>query len=325
MRIVKRRIALLAALLATTLSVSACGGGGGEGGGDGAGATGNVELQDATLTVGSKEFTEQLILGQMAIQVLENAGAQVKDETGIVGTDTVRTALTSGQIDLYWDYTGTGWTSFLDHKATGAPSDPQELFQKVAQEDLAKNKIKWFALSPVNNSYAIATTADRAKQLGIATLSDYAELAKTKPQDASLCAATEFLTRSDGWPGVEKAYGFTLPKQYVSEVDLGIIFTQVPSGDRCKFGEVFSTDGRIAANDMLVLEDDKDFFVKYNLAMTTREEVFDKYPQLEKLFTPLAEKLTTETMQKLNAQVDAEGLPAKQVAQKWLEDNGFLD
>ncbi len=317
MRSAKRRIALLATVLAV-LAVSACGG-------DDGGGSGSGELSGATFTVGSKEFTEQLILGQMAIQVLENAGATVKDETGITGTDTVRSALTSGEIDLYWEYTGTGWTSHLGHEAETAPDDTKKLFDEVAKQDLEKNQIKWFALSPVNNTYAIATTSDRADELGVATMSDYANLANTTPQDASLCAATEFLTRADGWPGVEKEYGFTLPKQYIAEVDLGIVFTQVPSGDRCKFGEVFSTDGRIAANDMTVLDDDKDFFVKYNLAMTTREDVFKKYPQLEDIFTPLAEKLTTETMQSLNAQVDADGLPPEQVAQKWLEDNGFLD
>lgn len=318
MRYPKTKVARLAALLAVfVLSAAACGGddGGGAGGGG---------LEGASITVGSKEFTEQLVLGQMAIQVLEEAGANVTDETGIVGTDNVRAALESEEVDLYWEYTGTGWTVHLGHEATAAPSDPQQLYQQVAQEDLKKNGIEWFALTDVNNTYAIATTAQRAQQLGVSTLEDYAKLAENDPEAASLCAATEFLTRADGWPGVEKAYNFNLPQSQISEVDLGIVFTQVPSGARCSFGEVFATDGRIPANDMTIVEDNKNFFVSYNLAMTTRQDVLRQYPEIERLFAPIAKKLTTETMQQLNAQVDAEGLPPEAVAQQWLEENGFI-
>ncbi|HET7326934.1 MAG TPA: glycine betaine ABC transporter substrate-binding protein [Nocardioidaceae bacterium] len=313
------RLTALAASLA--LMAAACGGD--DSGGSGGNAAGGG-LDGASITVGSKEFTEQLILGQMAILALEDAGASVNDETGIVGTDNVRAALTSGAIDLYWEYTGTGWTVHLGHEATEAPTDPQKLFDQVAEEDLQKNNVKWFALSPVNNTYAIATVADRAEELGVSTLSDYAGLVADDPSAASLCAATEFLTRADGWPGVEQAYNFDLPDSQIAEVDLGIVFTRVPEGDPCNFGEVFSTDGRIPANDMVVLEDDKDFFVKYNLAMTAMQDTFEQHPELEDVFTPIAEALSTETMAELNAQVDDEGLPPEAVAEAWLEDNGFI-
>ena len=311
-----KRSGLIALAAGLTLTLAACGDDGG-GGGDG-------DLAGTSFTVGSKEFTEQLILGQMAILVLEDAGAEVEDKTGLVGTETVRTALTSGEIDMYWEYTGTGWTSHLGHDALEATDDPQELFDDVAKEDLQKNQIEWFALAPFENTYAIATTSARAEELGTATLSDYAEVANSDPSKASLCAATEFLTRSDGWPGLEKEYGFDLPKDEIVEVDLGLVFDQVPDGEKCSFGEVFSTDGRIPANDLTLLEDDKDFFVKFNLAMTSTQDALKQNPKLEDIFTPLAEALTTETMQELNAQVDEQGLPAEQVAEKWLEDNDFL-
>ncbi|MBA3308608.1 MAG: glycine/betaine ABC transporter substrate-binding protein [Nocardioidaceae bacterium] len=316
MRNKTKAVRLTALLAGLAMTVAACG--------DDGGGSGSGDLSGESFTVGSKEFTEQLIVGSMAIQVLEDAGAEVEDKTGLVGTETVRTALTAGEIDLYWEYTGTGWTSHLGHDGTEAPDDPQELFDKVAEEDLAKNKIKWFALASFENTYAIATTAERANELGTTTLSDYAEVANSNPADASLCAATEFLTRSDGWPGVEKTYGFNLPTSEIVEVDLGLVFDQVPSGEECSFGEVFSTDGRIPANDMTLLEDDKGFFVKYNLAMTADAQVFEQSPELEEIFTPIAEALSTETMQDLNAQVDEEGLPPEEVAQAWLEDNGFL-
>nr|CAA9364741.1 MAG: ABC transporter, substrate-binding protein (cluster 13, osmolytes) [uncultured Nocardioidaceae bacterium] len=322
MRNPKRTVRLAALFTGLAMVVAACGddegGGGGGGGGEG------VDLSGKSFTVGSKEFTEQLIVGQMAIQVLENAGAEVDDKTGLVGTETVRTALTSGEIDMYWEYTGTGWTSHLGHDATEASDDPQELFDAVATEDLEQNQVQWFALAPFENTYAIATTSERADELGTATLSDYAEVVNSNPSDGSLCAATEFLTRSDGWPGLEKEYAFDLPDSEIAEVDLGLVFNEVPEGDNCNFGEVFSTDGRIPANDMTLLEDDKGFFVKYNLAMSASQEVYDANPELEELLTPLAEALTTETMQALNAQVDEEGLPAEAVAESWLEENDFL-
>jgi osmoprotectant transport system substrate-binding protein len=313
----QRSIRLVALLAGLAMAAVACGG-------DDVGGDGSGDLSGATFTVGSKEFTEQKIVGEMAILVLENAGATVNDQTGLTGTETVRTALTSGEIDMYWEYTGTGWTSHLGHLATEAPDDPQAVFDAVAEEDLQKNDVHWFAMAPFENTYRLATTAERSEELGVTTMSDYAELANRDPEAASLCAATEFLTREDGWLGVEKEYGFDLPNSQIAEVDLGIVFTQVPSGDQCQFGEVFSTDGRIPANDLVMLEDDKDFFVKFNLAMTAREDVYSENPELEEIFTPLAEALSTETLQELNAQVDAEGLPPEQVAEAWLEDNGFL-
>ena len=274
--------------------------------------------------MGSKEFTEQLILGQLTVQVLEDAGAEVEDQTGITGTTNVRKALEAEEIDMYWEYTGTGWAEILGHEAGKAPSDPQELFDTVAKEDLAKNDVQWLALAPVNNTYAIATSASTSEEAAVTTISDFAELASSKPEDATLCAASEFIDRGDGLPGLEKAYGFDLSEQALTEVELGIIFTRVPQGSPCKFGEVFATDGRIPANDMVVLEDDKNFFVAYNLALTMNKSVYDEHPELEELFAPIAEKLTTEELQKLNSQVDVDGLPEDQVAQKWLEDNGFI-
>jgi osmoprotectant transport system substrate-binding protein len=108
-------------------------------------------------------------------------------------------------------------------------------------------------------------------------------------------------------------------------VNEGIIYDQVDKAQACRYGEVFATDGRINALDLTVLEDDKQFFPIYNPALTVNGEAFDKYgPELEKIFDPIAAKLETETLQDLNAQVDVDGLPEEQVAQKWLSDNGFI-
>jgi osmoprotectant transport system substrate-binding protein len=313
-----RRVRLTAVLVAVSMAALACGGDGGNGG-DGEGA-----LAGASFTVGSKEFTEQLILGQIAVLALEDAGASVTDQTGITGTTNVRNSLTSGEIDLYWEYTGTGWAELLGNEPGDAPSDEQELFDAVAEADLEQNDVKWMALAPVNNTYALATSQATSDELGVTTLSEYAELANENPADSSLCAASEFIDRADGLPGLQETYGFELPESALTEVDLGIVFTRVPQGEPCKFGEVFATDGRIPANEMVVLEDDQSFFVIYNLAMTVRNDVYEQHPELEDVFTPIAEQLTTEELQQLNAQVDVDGLPVDQVAQRWLEDNDFI-
>ncbi|HSJ21756.1 MAG TPA: glycine betaine ABC transporter substrate-binding protein [Nocardioidaceae bacterium] len=317
-RSLTRRFRLTAVLVGVAMVALACGGDEGDGGG------GDGELSGASFTVGSKEFTEQLILGQITLQALEDAGASVTDQTGITGTTNVRQALTSGEIDMYWEYTGTGWAELLGNEIADAPTDEGELFETVAEQDLSENNVKWLALAPVNNTYAIATSQATSEEFGVQSLSDYAELANDNPADASLCAASEFIDRGDGLPGLEETYGFDLPESALTEVDLGIVFTRVPQGEPCKFGEVFATDGRIPANDMVVLEDDESFFVIYNLAMTVRNDVYEQHPELEDVFTPIAEKLTTEELQQLNAQVDVDGLPVDQVAQRWLEDNDFI-
>jgi osmoprotectant transport system substrate-binding protein len=312
--------AWLAALALTGAALSACGGGGDDAGGGGSGP-----LAGASFTVGSKEFTEQLILGQIAIKALENAGAKVTDKIGTQGTANTRKALTTGQTHMYWEYTGTGWNEHLGHEAADAPADTQQLYRQVADEDRQKNQIVWLKPAPMNNTYAIATAQGRGRQLGVRTLSDYARLANSNPRQASLCAANEFLTRDDGWPGVQKAYGFTLPEGSISEVDLGIVYTRVPKGEPCNFGEVFATDGRIVVNKLEIVQDDKQFFVNYNLAMTIRKDVYDKYQQqLAQVFDPITQKLTNETMQRLNTQVDDDGLPEEVVAESFLEDNGLL-
>ncbi len=312
MRYTRTAVRVTALLSGLTLAATACGGSESSGSSSG-------PLKGASFTVGSKEFTEELVLGQMIIQALENAGASVDDQTGITGTTNVRKALTSGQIDMYWEYTGTGWTDILGHEVSDAPKDDKALYDAVAKEDLS-NGVKWFALSSANDTYAIATASGG----DVTSLSEYASLANGDPSAASLCAAAEFLDRDDGWPGVEKAYGFNLPSDNITEVDLGLIYARVPKGDPCKFGEVFATAGQIPANDMVVLDDDKNFFVKYDVAMTMNADLYKKYPEVATILTPIAQKLTTEELQKLNAQVDVDGLPPEDVAKTWLQDNGFI-
>lgn len=310
--------------LATALALllAACGGGesGGAGGGseaagsEGAALAEQVDLSGANVTVGSKEFTEQLILGQIALQALEAAGANVTDQTGLQGSAVVREALTSGQIDAYWEYTGTGWITHLGE--TDPIDGEQEQFQAVKEAD-AENNIVWFAMAPMNNTYAIAVKEDGGPD--ISTLSEVAPL--TSDGNPGLCAASEFLNRDDGLPGLEEAYGFDF--QNITEVELGLIYTQI--GGDCVFGEVFATDGRIQAQNLRTLEDDKNFFPKYNAAMTMRQQVYDENSDAyDQLFDGIAELLTNDRMIALNAQVDVDGEDPADVAQQFLIDNNII-
>jgi osmoprotectant transport system substrate-binding protein len=311
-------------LAVLALLLSACGGGddGGEAAGGGSGEGGEAAgLEGAEFSVGSKEFTEQLILGAMTIQLLEDAGASVDDQTGLVCSSVVREALTGGDIDMYWEYKGTGWITHLGN--TEPIPDEQEQFEAVRDAD-AENGLTWLDPAPLNNTYAIAANAETAEETGIETLSDFSEYVQANQSEATLCAAAEFLGRDDGYPGLEEAYGFTIPPDQISELELGIVYESVGNGDPCVFGEVFTTDGRIQSQNLTVFEDDQAFFPKYNASLVVSTEVLEQYPELEELFAPLTEALTNDVMIELNARVDVEGEQPEDVATDFLTEQGLI-
>jgi osmoprotectant transport system substrate-binding protein len=308
---------LLGLFAVLTLIVASCGGAGG------GGASGDVDLSGAEFTVGSKEFTEQLILGQITLQVLENAGATVNDQIGLAGSVAARKALESGEIDMYWEYTGTGWITYLGH--TDPIPNRQKQFEAVAKEDLKKNDIEWLSPpSPANNTYTMAVRSEAYDKLGVKKLSDFKQLVEENPEEATVCVGTEFSTRDDGLPGMEKAYDFEFPQENIVKIDEGLIYQQTDKGTQCNFGEVFQTDGRISALDLELIEDDKSFFPIYNPALNVRKDVMEKNPQIAELFAPISEKLTTQELQALNAKVDIDGQLEDQVAEEWLSENGFI-
>jgi len=313
----------LSMLVVGTFALAGCGGGD-EGGDEGAGTDDAAasSLDGASLAVGSKDFAEQIILGQMAIQMLEQAGASVDDNTNIVGSANTRAALESGDIDLYWEYTGTGWITYLGE--TEPIADPQEQFEAVRDADLEQNGIVWLDPAPLNNTYAFAIRREKAEELGVETLSDVAALVESNPAEATFCIESEFSTRDDGWPGLQEAYGMQVPEDNVALLDTGLIYTETDKGETCNFGEVFATDGRISALDLVVMTDDLSFFPVYQAAVTLKQETLEEYPEIADIMNPVAAELTDEVMQSLNAQVDVDGEDPADVAQAWLQENGFL-
>ena len=166
--------------------------------------------------------------------------------------------------------------------------------------------------------------SEAAEVLGVESLSGLAVLNELRPEDTTLCAASEFLNREDGLPGLEKAYGFEVPTDNVVRMEQGQIYQAIDEGEKCNFGEVFVTDGRIKGLDLTVLEDDKQFFPIYNPSLTVSEEVMDQYPEIAKVFASISEKLDNETLQDLNAAVDVDGESPEDVARQFLRENRLL-
>ena len=310
----------LAAAGSLTLGLAACGSGASKAssGGDAAANATDNALKGATFKVSSKDFTESILLGKITGAVLAAHGATIVDKTNIKGSVNTREALKSGQVDMYWEYTGTAWITYL--KNTKPLADPQAQFDAVKTSD-AKNAIAWLPMAPMNDTYAFATTAAAASKFNIKTLSD---LAKLKPSDLTFCIESEFSTRDDGFPGMTKAYGLNVPKANIKMLDTGVIYKTTAKGDTCNFGEVFATDGRIAALKLKVLADDKRFFPNYNAALTLSQPLLAKYPKIADYIAPVAAKLDNATMTDLNAKVDAQGMDPGDVANAWLKAAGLI-
>ncbi|MCP2169050.1 glycine betaine ABC transporter substrate-binding protein [Goodfellowiella coeruleoviolacea] len=279
------------------------------------------ELDGVELTVGSKDFTENIVLGYIAELALEAAGADVQDLTNIQGSNSGRNALLGGQMDLYWEYTGTAWISYMGH--TNPIPDPQQQFDAVAKADEA-NGIVWTALSPLNNTYAFAVNQDAAARYGLNSLSDMVRVVHEDPSAATFCLETEFANRNDGFPGMQQAYGFSVPPEAVKILGTGAVYPATVEGRTCTFGEVFTTDGRILALNLKVLDDDKKFFPQYNAAVVVRKQVLDRYPQISQVLDPIARRLNNDVMLRLNAEVDVNGRDPADVARDWLVQEGFV-
>ena len=256
---------LLGLVAAVAMLAVGCGGGGGGGGGGQGSIAQSYDLSGAEFTVGSKEFTEQLVLGNITRLALEEAGATVEDQTGLAGSDAVRQALIADEIDMYWEYLGTAWITYLGE--TG--NIPEPAYETVAERDLEENDLHWLEPGPFENSYALATNRQTADKYGLQTLSDLGSFIKENPDLAKICVNNEFAVRDDGLPGLQETYGYEFPE--INRIQEGLIYDQLASGEECNFGSVFTTDGRIANLDLVLREDDEEFFPAYNGALTIRQ------------------------------------------------------
>ncbi|CAL9558321.1 Osmoprotectant-binding protein OsmX [Streptomyces sp. enrichment culture] len=277
-------------------------------------------LKGAELTVTSKEFTEQLVLGAIMGIAFQAAGAEVLDRTGIQGSIGSREAVVNGDADAAYEYTGTAWITYMGNSEP--IPDPQQQWQVVRDADL-ENGVTWLAPSALNNTYALATNQANFEKYGTKTLSEVAELAEKDPGAVTLCVEGEFANRADGLPGMEKEYGMDIPAGRITQMDTGIIYTQVAKGT-CTYGEVFTTDGRVKSMNLVVMEDDKEFFPNYNAAPVINTDTLKEWPAIAGILDPITQKLNNEVAQTLNAKVDVDGEDPHQVALDWLVQEGFV-
>lgn len=311
---------LLAALFALAIVATACGSDGGTKGSDNA-STGNdtvagsLDLSGMSFTVGSKDFSEQIVLGQILVQALEAAGATVNDQTNLGGTVQNRDALLAGDIDMYWEYNGTGWQVHLEQPDPS--SDPAQLTEDVRKLDLEKNDIQWIGQSPFNDTYGFATPPD----VGPITLEEMAQRIK---DDSSLkvCLESEFPTRDDGLVLFEDKYGVKVPESQIEILDTGVIYQETAEGN-CDFGEIFSTDGRIAGLNLNLVED-PGVFILYNVSLTMPTKVYEMAPDaFDTLVDAILSPLDAATMTELNRQRDIEGKDAADIAAAYLAEQGI--
>ncbi len=300
MQLIRRLLALLLLALLTALSVIACNGG---------------SSTDGTIKVGSKDFTEQFILGEMYALVLENSGFEVDRKLNLGGTPVAQAGLESGQIDLYPEYTGTGLLTVLKLPAN---SDRQQVFQTVAEGYKQKFNLVWLQPAPMNNTQALAMTQAGAKQYGIQTISDLV----AKAGELTLIGTPEFEVREDGLPGLKRVYGDFKVKKYIP-IDPGLRYQTLRDG-QADVAEAFSTDGEISAFNLVVLKDDKGLFPPYQVAPVVRQETLDANPQLRDVLNSLAPKLTDGVMRRLNYEVSGKQREPADVAKEFLTQAGLV-
>ena len=281
-----------------------------------AGATAALSSNDpATIIVGSKNFTEEFILGELYAQLLENAGFKVERKFDLGGTPVAQAAITSGQIDLYPEYTGTALLTVLKLPAN---SNSEQVYQTVAQDYKKQFNLIWLDQSPMNDTQALAMTQAESKKYGITTISEMV----AKASQLTMIGPPEFEARQDGLPGLKKVYGNFQLKKYIS-VDPGLRYQGLLNGD-ANVVVAFGTDWQIAADHLVVLKDDKGLFPPYHVAPVVREDVLKAHPEIATVLNKLAPKLTDSVMQQLNGEVGEKQLPVAQVARQFLTQEGLL-
>lgn len=301
---------LLVILAISTLSMVAC--------------SGEEDSQDSSkdqpIVVSSKDYTESELLGKITIKYLQEKGYEVEDETGISGQGIIRKALESGEVDTYWEFTGTAYMEFMKKELDN--DDPEDVYEEVKEWDMEENNLVWLNHSTLNNTYCFVTTEEVVKENNIKSISDLAK-AYNEEKNLKFIANPEYFERADGMPKINKEYDFEIPNKNRVLLELGMFYNALinKEGD---FTVGFTTDGMIKAKDLIVLEDDKNVFPVYYGTPVFRKEIIEAYPELSDDMDELIEKIDTETMIDLNSQVDIDKKTVDEVSEQFLKDNDLI-
>ena len=272
--------------------------------------------KERPITVGSKNFTEQVILGEIVALHLEHRlGRRVDRKLNLGGTMLAHQALVRGEIDLYPEYTGTALTAILKLPPTGDPAAATAL---VRAEYQAQFGVEWTESLGFNNTFAMVIRGEDARKNKIATLSDAAQYSS----GWHLGVGYEFQQRPDGLAGLLKTYKLFLqgsPKT----MDLGLLYKALEQRE-VNMVAGSATDGQLSVLDVVVLRDDKGYFPPYDCVLAVRSESLETNPPLRQALNELAGLFTDVTMRKLNYQVDGAHRPVREVAEQFLRDGGLL-
>ena len=279
------------------------------------------------ITVGSKIDTEGALLGNMIVLLLENGGFSVIDKTGTGTSPIVRSAILAGEIDIYPEYTGSGYYFFPDKTDLDLWKDLQKGYNKIAELDLAAHDIVWLESSPANNTWAISIRSDLAKSASLATLEDLA-VYLNKGGKFKLAASEEFVSDEPALPSFERGYGFKLRNDQLLVFAGGnttLTEQAAASGQEgVNAAMAYGTDGQLATLGLKVLTDTKQIQPVYAPAPTIRGEVLAKSPEIRGILDPVFKSLDLETLQNLNSRIAVEGQSPRDVAQAYLKEKGFL-
>ena len=278
------------------------------------------------VVVASKIDTEGALLGNMIVLLLEENGFETVDRTEFGPTPMVRKAISSGQIDLYPEYTGNGGF-FFGISDQPIWKDARKGYLKVKELDKKNNDIVWLTPAPANNTWAICVRGDLARKEKIFTLEDFASFVNRGGR-VKLAGSEEFVTSAAALPAFQKAYGFSLRKDQLLTLSGGNTAQTEKAAAQgingVNFAMAYGTDGQLAALGLVVLEDTKSVQPVYEPTPIIRAEVLTKYPEIEKILDPVFKTLNLFILQTLNASIAVEGLDAREVAGKYLKSKGFI-
>ncbi len=291
---------------------------------------GTVAFAQSPIRVGSKNFTEQLILGNLIVTALQEAGLEVVDNTNLGGTGVVRDSLLTGEIDVYAEYTGTAISNFFrDVEADipeGASGDAQLSYETVASLDEDMNDLVWLDAAPANNTYAIAVSAPFAEEHGVSSAADLAAYIN-EGNAVGLATNDEFAQRPDGLQSFEDTYGFAFGSDNLLIIAGGASqqTLQAMAEGQVDAAMVFATDGALQAYDVVVLSDEDGAQPVFQPAPVVRGEVLRANPEIAEVLNPIFATLDAETLQELNARVEVDGENVRDVVRDFLQEHGFSD
>lgn len=275
----------------------------------------SLTKDDKGITVVGKNFTEQDIMANiLGLLLEEHTDQKITVKSFLGGTDVCFNAVKNGSADVYVEYTGTGLVNILGEEVL---SDPQEAYNKVKEEFSTKYNLEWLENIGFNNTYALAVTQETAQKYNLKKISDLKDVAG----ELNFGTMQEFLERDDGMKGLQKTYQLNF--KGTKAMDSGLKYKALTEG-QVDIIDAFATDGMLVKYNLVLLEDDKNFFPPYYAAPLVRAETLKKHPELKEVLNKLAGKLDDRAMAELNAQVDVEKKKAKDVAKTWLQQEGLI-